>query len=172
MMHPYKTLSTALFLSAAALFTVPAFAGVKEDVSHLQHAWERVKYQTQPEAQEREFAQLTKEADETLSRHADRAEIQIWHGIIEASYAGAKGGLGALSLVKSARRDFERAIEIDPAALNATPEDALSKERKSERRKLVRRQHVTSIAAAWIVTVPASAVLAAGLFWALDLLIG
>lgn len=120
MMHPYKTLSTALFLSAAALFTVPAFAGVKEEVSHLQHAWERVKYQTQPEAQEREFAQLTKEADETLSRHADRAEILIWHGIIEASYAGAKGGLGALSLVKIARRDFERAIEIDPAALNGS----------------------------------------------------
>ena len=76
------------------------------------------------------------------------------------------------------RRDLDfsavpiHAKHVDPAALNATPEDALSKERKSERRKLVRRQHVTSIAAAWIVTVPASAVLAAGLFWALDLLIG
>jgi PiT family inorganic phosphate transporter len=31
---------------------------------------------------------------------------------------------------------------------------------------------VTSIAAAWIITVPASAVVAAALFWILDLVIG
>lgn len=35
-------------------------------------------------------------------------------------------------------------------------------------RKLVRRTHVTSIAAAWIITVPASAILAAGIYYALE----
>ena len=92
----------------------------------------------------------------------------------------AVGGVFGVGFLREyySRRDLDfsavpiHAKHVDPAALNATPEDALSKERKSERRKLVRRQHVTSIAAAWIVTVPASAVLAAGLFWALDLLIG
>lgn len=61
---------------------------------------------------------------------------------------------------------------VDPPMLNATPEAALAKERKSDRRKLVRRHHVTAIVAAWVITVPASAVLAALLFWLLDLLIG
>ncbi len=86
-------------------------------------------------------------------------------------------GVGFLREYHSRRNlDFTavpvHAKHVDPAALNATPEEALSKERKSERRKLVRRQHVTSIAAAWVVTVPASAVLAGLLFWVLDLLIG
>ena len=38
------------------------------------------------------------------------------------------------------------------------------------RRKLVRRAHFVTIIAAWIVTVPAAAVLAAVLFWGLSLL--
>ncbi|KQX39911.1 inorganic phosphate transporter [Devosia sp. Root436] len=92
----------------------------------------------------------------------------------------AVGGVFGVGFLREyySRRDLDfaavpvHAKHVDPAALNATPEDALSRERKSERRKLVRRQHVTSIAAAWIVTVPASAVLAAILFWILDWLIG
>ena len=92
----------------------------------------------------------------------------------------AVGGVFGVGFLREyySRRDLDYAAvpvhakHVDPAALNATPEDALSRERKSERRKLVRRQHVTGIAAAWIVTVPASAVLAAALFWILDLVIG
>ena len=61
---------------------------------------------------------------------------------------------------------------VDPAMLNATPEDALAKERQQARRRLVRRQHVLSIAAAWVITVPASAVLAALVFLGLNLVIG
>lgn len=91
----------------------------------------------------------------------------------------AVGGIFGVGFLREyySRRDLDfaavpiHAKHVDPAALNATPEDALSRERKSERRKLVRRQHVTGIAAAWIITVPASAVLAAVLFWILDLLI-
>jgi PiT family inorganic phosphate transporter len=91
----------------------------------------------------------------------------------------AVGGIFGVGFLREyySRKDLDftavpiHAKHVDPATLNATPEDALSKERKTERRKLVRRQHVTSIAAAWIVTVPASAVLAAILFWLLHLTI-
>jgi PiT family inorganic phosphate transporter len=48
--------------------------------------------------------------------------------------------------------------------LNETPEQALRNYQKRERRKLVRRQHVLGIGAAWIVTVPAAAALAAALY--------
>lgn len=91
----------------------------------------------------------------------------------------AVGGIFGVGFLREyySRKDLDfsavpiHAKHVDPATLNATPEDALSKERKSERRKLVRRQHVTSIAAAWIVTVPASALLAAVLFLLLNLTI-
>lgn len=88
-----------------------------DDVARLQHQWEQVKYQTAAAEQEREFERLVREADKTVAQNPNRAEALIWHGIIEASYAGAKGGLGALSLVKNARKDFERALEINPDAL-------------------------------------------------------
>lgn len=44
----------------------------------------------------------------------------IWSAIIDSSWAGAKGGLGALSLVKQARSDLEKAISIDPNALQGS----------------------------------------------------
>ncbi len=58
-----------------------------------------------------------------------------------------------------------RPLFLEPARLNETPEQALVNYQKREKRKLVRRQHVLGIAAAWVITVPAAALLAAGLYW-------
>ena len=55
--------------------------------------------------------------------------------------------------------------------LNATAQDAFDNINARLSRKLVRRQFVYSIAAAWVITVPASAALAAFLFFALQYLI-
>jgi PiT family inorganic phosphate transporter len=57
-----------------------------------------------------------------------------------------------------------RQLFLEPARLNETPEQALLNYQKRERRKLVRRQHVLGIAAAWVITVPAAALLAAALY--------
>ncbi len=59
-----------------------------------------------------------------------------------------------------------RSLFLEPSTLNATPEQALLNFRKRERRKLVRRQHVLGIAAAWVISVPATAMLA-GVFYAI-----
>ena len=89
---------------------------------------------------------------------------------------GAVFGVGFLREYIS-RRDMEdvavpvNARFVDPSQLNSTPEQALANARKSESRLLVRRQHVYSIAAAWVVTVPASAVLSGLLYLALDLFV-
>ena len=100
------------------LLTVrPAVAAIEDDVLRLQQEWERVKYQTAPADQAKEFERLIMEADKVVAQYPARAEALIWRGIIEASYAGVKGGLGALSLVKDAKRTFERALEINPEAL-------------------------------------------------------
>jgi PiT family inorganic phosphate transporter len=49
--------------------------------------------------------------------------------------------------------------------LNKTPEEAIANFQRRQRRYLVRRQHIFSIAAAWIVTVPAAAILAGIVYW-------
>lgn len=54
---------------------------------------------------------------------------------------------------------------LNTAKLNRTPEEAIKNYQKRERRKLVRRQHVLGISAAWVVTVPAAALLAALIYY-------
>ena len=107
---------------SALLFAVPlaALAGLEEDVSALQSEWAQIKYQRPAAEQEKAFAELTKTADSVRGRYAGRAEPEIWYGIIAASYAGARGGLGALSLAKDARKALEHALEIDPKALDGS----------------------------------------------------
>ncbi len=53
--------------------------------------------------------------------------------------------------------------------LNATAEDAFNSRNARGRRFLVRRRFVLSIAAAWVITVPASALLAAAIYGVLQL---
>lgn len=57
-----------------------------------------------------------------------------------------------------------RSMFLETSRLNETPEEALVNYQKREKRKLVRRQHVVGIAAAWVITVPVAALLAAGLY--------
>ena len=44
----------------------------------------------------------------------------MWEGIVLSTYAGAKGGLGALSLAKKSRDCLLEATRIDPAALRGS----------------------------------------------------
>lgn len=89
---------------------------------------------------------------------------------------GAVFGVGFLREYLSRREAHGSSVPVnarfvDTSQLNGTPEEALANARQVEGRLLVRRQHVYSIFAAWVVTVPASAVLSGLLFLALDLII-
>ena len=53
------------------------------------------------------------------------------------------------------------------SALNETPKQAVERFQTRERRRLVRRQHLLGIVAAWVITVPATAGLAALAFFLL-----
>jgi tetratricopeptide (TPR) repeat protein len=105
---------------AALLLSSLSWAGMEEDVSHVMQEWERVKYSVPPKQQAAEFEKLSKLAQTIMTKYPKRAEPAIWHGIVEASHAGAKGGLGALSLAKNARHSLEHALAIDPAALDGS----------------------------------------------------
>ncbi len=93
-----------LFATILTFATNVVIAGVEEDVSQLQKSWEKIKYQTPSTQHEKGFESLMKDADKLVAQNPNRAEVLIWQGIIESSYAGAKGGLGALGHVKNAKK--------------------------------------------------------------------
>jgi tetratricopeptide (TPR) repeat protein len=109
-----------ILLSAMLLLPLAVCAGVDEDVRALQDEWAQIKYARPAAEQEKALAELTRNADAVRGRHPGRAEAQIWYGIIAGSYAGARGGLGALSLAKEAKKAFEQALELDPKALDGS----------------------------------------------------
>jgi len=105
-------LAAALMLNAA-----PAWAGPVEDVARMQQAWEQIKYGSPAERQEAEFARLLAESEGLAARNPGNADVLIWYAIVESTYAGAKGGIGALKYVKNARKSLEQALAINPNAL-------------------------------------------------------
>jgi len=87
----------------------------------IQQAWAHVNYETPAgDARAQAFDALEKRAEKFARQNPQRAEALIWEAIIESSYAGAKGGLGALGLAKEARGNLEAALKLDPSALDGS----------------------------------------------------
>jgi tetratricopeptide (TPR) repeat protein len=108
-------------LTVAALITSSnVIAGALDDVAQLQKGWEEANYSLKDKAQISAFETLIQQADKAVIANTDSVEVLIWQGVIKASYAGVKGGLGALSLAKSAKADFEKALKMDETALQGS----------------------------------------------------
>lgn len=95
-------------------------AGALDDVAQLQKGWENANYSLKDKAQITAFETLIQQADKAVLANSDSVEVLIWQGVIKASYAGVKGGLSALSLAKSAKADFEKALKMDETALQGS----------------------------------------------------
>ncbi len=118
-----KVVSGWLGVAVAAMSGLPggaAWAGPEDPVAALQSEWEQIKYRQPADRQERAFEALAKKAAAVREAFRDRADVDIWYAIVVSSYAGAKGGLGALSLVRDARAALEQAIARDPKALEGS----------------------------------------------------
>jgi tetratricopeptide (TPR) repeat protein len=111
-----KTLTLALLLIPAVLF---AQAG-ETTVAELQHDWAIANYKLTGDAQEKAFEALIARSDAAVLSNPKSADLLIWDGIIKSSFAGAKGGLGALSLAKAARDSLEAALKVDDQALSGS----------------------------------------------------
>jgi len=118
-----KSFVRHLILGGALLLSLPSFAltaASAQSLKQLQTRWAEINYQL-PEAQrEAAFARLAGEAEVALKAEPQAPELLIWRGIILSTWAGAKGGLGALDLVKQARGQFEQAIKLDAKALDGS----------------------------------------------------
>jgi tetratricopeptide (TPR) repeat protein len=114
-----KRLLITSYTASLLMFCLSAHA-VAPEVVQLQSAWEHANYELSGKPQIEAFEHLITEADKTRQQLPAQADVLIWRGIIYASYAGKKGGLGALSMAKTAKADLEKAIEIDKQALNGS----------------------------------------------------
>ncbi|MHB0774583.1 hypothetical protein [Halomonas sp. WWR20] len=92
----------------------------QDAVYPLMQRWGNVEYQMQGDAQEKALASLSEEAKQLAAAYPDNAQVLTAEGVVLASLAKAKGGLGALDLAKQARAALERAIEIDPQGDNGS----------------------------------------------------
>ncbi len=106
-------LVTLLWAAAAQAQTSPA-------VTALQDRWAEINYLTQGDAQVEAFSVLIEEARKVTESEQDSPEAWIWSGIIKSSYAGVKGGLGALSAAKAAKADLEKAIALNGDAMEGS----------------------------------------------------
>ncbi|MCY7295535.1 tetratricopeptide repeat protein [Alteromonas sp. a30] len=117
-----KLLATAAL--TLSLFTGASFA---EDMSanssllDIQHRWAQANYQLEDEKEKiAAFEKLIADAENLTQQSPENAEYWIWLGISKSTFAGVKGGLGALGYAKEAKKALEKALELDPQALNGS----------------------------------------------------
>ncbi|MFP6863706.1 TRAP transporter TatT component family protein [Pseudomonas sp.] len=118
-MNPIRNAACALLCFAS----LPAFALSEQgqtQLQSLQDRWAEINYQVPKEQREKAFASLSEQAQKAVTAEPDAAELHIWNGIILSTYAGAKGGLGALGLVKEAKASLEQGLALDPKALSGS----------------------------------------------------
>ncbi len=114
--HALSILLLVLFSATAAAQDTDLNNGIVE----IQHAWEHVHYQIPEDKQAAAYLHVEEMVDALITRYPGHAEPLVWKAIVLSTHAGAKGGLGALSMVREARDLLEQAEKIDPDALNGS----------------------------------------------------
>lgn len=97
-----------------------AAADVDTDLARMQQRWAEINYELEGKGKFTAFEELVEQADQVTSANPDSAAAWTWSGIIKSTYAGAKGGLGALGLAKAAKADLEKAMDIDAEVLHGS----------------------------------------------------
>jgi len=114
--HLTFALVCAGLLSGAALASTP-----EEAIRPIQDQWAEIKYRVPEKQQAERYHALAEQARQLASTQPPgQAETLIWQGIALSSEAGAKGGLGALSIAKAAKQQLEAAIKLDDKALKGS----------------------------------------------------
>ncbi|MBJ7556203.1 tetratricopeptide repeat protein [Marinomonas spartinae] len=108
----------SLFVALITLgFLSSAWAQDNNTLLDIQHQWSHINYQmTDNDKKVDAFKALATKVEAMVKADPNNADDYIWLGIIQASTAQAKGGLGALSFAKEAKKNLEHAIKINPNA--------------------------------------------------------
>ena len=109
--------SQALMTAAPVDTTGEAGLDFDQQLLAIQQSWSVNNYQLQAAAQVVAFEALLAQTAQLTQDYPKRAEAWVWQGITQSTFAGIKGGLGALSLAKAAKKSLETAIDLNPVVL-------------------------------------------------------
>ncbi len=89
-------------------------------VRDMQRRWAQINYDLEDSEKKAAFVELLKTVVTYQQDYNDSASVWIWSAIIKSSYAGVKGGLGALKYAKASKADLEKAMQLDDQALSGS----------------------------------------------------
>jgi len=115
-----KYIAITLFL--LSFFNVQSVlaSDLMSDVHDLQVGWAKANYQLEGDAKTSAFESLIEQGKATTTKYANDAESWIWLGIIQSTYAGEAGPLSAMGYAKDAKASLEKALELNPKALDGS----------------------------------------------------
>ncbi|WP_282176073.1 tetratricopeptide repeat protein [Vibrio nereis] len=115
-----KTLSTMSIAIGAIIASSQAFAAVPT-LESVQKEWANCQYQVQDSDEKESCFEVTiMHTSQALHVSPNDPEMTVWMAINKASLAGAKGGLGALSLAKESKALLEKVIDTAPKTLDGS----------------------------------------------------
>ncbi|MGJ7518029.1 tetratricopeptide repeat protein [Pseudomonas baetica] len=115
-----KTFAAYLLLGTLSQGAWALDAADQQRLMGIQQSWAHIQYELPAEQRTAAFEKLADQAARFTQERQSVAEAWIWSGIVTSSWAGAQGGLGALSKVKDAKADLEKAMSLDPKALQGS----------------------------------------------------
>ncbi|EPJ85112.1 hypothetical protein CFII64_13043 [Pseudomonas sp. CFII64] len=116
-------MKTIIIGLACGMLSLPLWALDAPDqqrLSAIQQEWAHVQYEVPAPQRPDAFEKLAVQTSSFVQARPQAAEAWIWSGIVTSSWAGAQGGLGALSKVKQAKADLEKSLSLDPKALQGS----------------------------------------------------
>ena len=119
-MNLFCKLSVATLLCSALSLQTSVVNAQENSLNAIQKQWAHVNYQLEDDAQLDAYKALIKDTEAFKAAQPNNADALIWYGIVQSSYAGAKGGLGALKHAENAKDAFEQALKMNPNALSGS----------------------------------------------------
>jgi tetratricopeptide (TPR) repeat protein len=113
-LHALRSIALGTLLALSGLAQA---AGPEEMVRPIQDRWAEIKYRLPEKEQADQYHVLAQEARKLAESNPNAPEPLVWEGIVLSTEAGAKGGIGALSLAKEARKRLEEALKLNDKAL-------------------------------------------------------
>ena len=111
-------LLSLLFVVAATTSTGVMANTAPKTVPEFAEAFAQYRFELNGKPQKLGYEDLDARIRDAMTANSDDAELIAWAGIVRSSLAGASGGLGVLKMAKQSRRLFEKAMKIDPNALD------------------------------------------------------
>lgn len=102
------------------VLVISAVQAAEDALPIIQTQWAACQYQTADQLKNECFKKLEKMTSDFQNRELTRNDLKVWLAIVKSTYAGVKGGLGALSLAKEAKVLLDDVIAKEPTVLDGS----------------------------------------------------